>query len=117
MTQFVGNIIQNSLAGFVSGAVTTAGGYAGDAIASAADLIEKKGQVLGDGIAPLLTRVIQANKGFFLTCRNCKYCRWMGSRHHWYLYRSRNCLKAYKYEAANDEEAFSRAAEALWTRG
>jgi hypothetical protein len=50
MTQFVSNIIQSSLAGFVSGAVTTAGGYVGDAMNSAADVLEKKGQALGDGM-------------------------------------------------------------------
>jgi hypothetical protein len=49
MAQFVNNIIQSSLSGFVSGAVTTAGGYVGDAISSAGDLIERKGQTVGEG--------------------------------------------------------------------
>jgi len=51
MTQFVTNIIQNSLSGFVSGAVSTAGGVAGDAIAGLGNFVEKSGDAVGDGIA------------------------------------------------------------------
>jgi len=51
MTQFVTNIIQNSLSGFVSGAVSTAGGYAGDAIAGLGNFVEKAGDAAGNGVA------------------------------------------------------------------
>jgi hypothetical protein len=49
MTEFVTNIVQNSLSGFVAGAVTTVGGYAGDAVSGIGNLIEQKGQAVGDG--------------------------------------------------------------------
>lgn len=49
MTQIVTNIIQNSLAGFVGGAVTTAGGYAGSAVNGVGNLIENSGKAVGDG--------------------------------------------------------------------
>jgi hypothetical protein len=49
MTQIVTNIIQNSLAGFVGGAVTTAGGYAGSAVNGVGNLIESSGKAVGDG--------------------------------------------------------------------
>jgi hypothetical protein len=49
MAAFVGQIIQNSLSGFVAGAVTTVGGYAGNAVAGVGNLIEQKGQQVGDG--------------------------------------------------------------------
>jgi hypothetical protein len=49
MTQIVSNIIQNSLSGFVAGAVTTVGGYTGDAIAALGNFVEQKGDAVGDG--------------------------------------------------------------------
>jgi hypothetical protein len=49
MAAIVTNIIQNSLSGFVAGAVTTVGGYAGDAVSGVGNLIESKGQAVGDG--------------------------------------------------------------------
>ena len=49
MTQIVTNIIQNSLSGFVAGAVTTVGGYAGDAVSGVGNLIDQKGRSVGDG--------------------------------------------------------------------
>jgi hypothetical protein len=48
MTQFVSNIIQNSLSGFVEGAVKTAGGYAGDAISGLGNFVERQGDAFGD---------------------------------------------------------------------
>jgi len=51
MTQFVTNIIQNSLSGFVDGAVKTAGGYAGDAIVGVGNFVERQGNAIGNGIA------------------------------------------------------------------
>ena len=49
MTQIVSNIIQNSLSGFVAGAVTTVGGYAGDAVTGVGNFIEGKGIAIGTG--------------------------------------------------------------------
>jgi hypothetical protein len=49
MTEFVTNIIQNSLSGFVAGAVTTVGDYAGSAVAGVGNLIDARGQAVGDG--------------------------------------------------------------------
>ena len=55
MTQIVSNIIQNSLSGFVAGAVTTVGGYAGDAIAGLGNFVERKGDDIGDStVIPFL---------------------------------------------------------------
>ncbi|KAF2427185.1 hypothetical protein EJ08DRAFT_736249 [Tothia fuscella] len=52
MAGIVSNIIQNSIGGFVSGAVTTAGGYAGDAVGGLGNLIEGAGASVGNkGIA------------------------------------------------------------------
>jgi hypothetical protein len=49
MAEIVTNIIQNSLSGLVAGAVTTVGGYAGDAVSGVGNLIEQKGRTVGDG--------------------------------------------------------------------
>jgi len=49
MAGFVTGIIQNSLSGFVSGAITTAGGYAGDAVGGIGNLIEGAGSAVGNG--------------------------------------------------------------------
>ena len=49
MTGIVTNIIQNSLSGFVTGAVTTVGGYAGAAVNGVGNLIESSGQAVGNG--------------------------------------------------------------------
>jgi hypothetical protein len=49
MAEIVSNIIQNSLSGFVSGAVTTAGGYAGSAVNGVGGLIEGAGHSVGNG--------------------------------------------------------------------
>ena len=49
MTQIVSNIIQNSLSGFVAGAASTVGEYAGGAIAGLGNFIEQKGDAVGDG--------------------------------------------------------------------
>jgi hypothetical protein len=49
MAGIVQNIISNSLSGFVSGAVTTIGGYAGDAVGSVGNMIERGGQQVGNG--------------------------------------------------------------------
>jgi hypothetical protein len=51
MAEFVTNIIHNSLSGFVSGAVTTVGGYAGDAVAGLGNMVENGGKALGDGMS------------------------------------------------------------------
>jgi hypothetical protein len=49
MAGIVSNIIQNSLGGFVAGAVTTVGGYAGSAVTGVGNLIENSGRAVGDG--------------------------------------------------------------------
>jgi hypothetical protein len=49
MAQIVTNLIQHSLSGFVAGAVTTVGGYAGDAVSGVGNLIDQKGRSVGDG--------------------------------------------------------------------
>ena len=49
MTEFVSNVIQNSLSGFVAGAITTVGDYAGTAVAGVGNLIDERGQAVGDG--------------------------------------------------------------------
>lgn len=49
MTQIVSNIIQKSFEGFVAGAVSTVGGYAGDAIAGLGNLVESTGDSIGNG--------------------------------------------------------------------
>jgi hypothetical protein len=48
MAGIVSNIIQNSLSGFVTGAVTTVGGYAGDAVGGIGNLIENGGRAVGN---------------------------------------------------------------------
>lgn len=50
MAGIVSNIIQNSLSGMVAGAVTTVGGYAGDAIGSVGNMVEYAGCSVGEGI-------------------------------------------------------------------
>lgn len=52
MAGIVSNIIQNSLGGFVTGAVTTIGGYAGSAVTGVGNLIENSGRAVGDGKFP-----------------------------------------------------------------
>jgi hypothetical protein len=49
MAGIVTNIIQNSLSGFVNGAVSTAGGYAGSAVNGLGSLIENAGDAVGNG--------------------------------------------------------------------
>ena len=48
---FISNIISNSVAGFVEAGTRTAGGYAGDAIIRAGDLIESTGRGVGTSMA------------------------------------------------------------------
>lgn len=50
MAGIVSNIIQNSIGGFVTGAVTTVGGYAGSAVTGVGNLIESSGRAVGEGI-------------------------------------------------------------------
>ena len=47
----ISNIISNSVAGFVEAGTRTAGGYAGDAIIRAGDLIESTGRGVGTSMA------------------------------------------------------------------
>jgi len=70
MAAFVGEIIQNSLSGFVAGAVTTVGGYAGDAVGGVGDLIEAKGQQVGDGITRTVDGWGRSISGYGTTARN-----------------------------------------------
>jgi hypothetical protein len=58
MTEFVTNIIQNSLSGFVAGAITSVGGYAGTAASGIGNLVDERGQAVGDG---RLRRLARAN--------------------------------------------------------
>ncbi|QDS76822.1 hypothetical protein FKW77_002830 [Venturia effusa] len=52
MAGIVSNIIQNSIGGFVTGAVTTVGEYAGSAVSGVGNLIESSGRAVGEvGIA------------------------------------------------------------------
>ena len=46
---FVQNILWNSVSGFVEAGTRTAGGYAGDALIKAGDLIENSGRSIGNG--------------------------------------------------------------------
>ncbi|KAF2397283.1 hypothetical protein EJ06DRAFT_584748 [Trichodelitschia bisporula] len=50
MAGIVTNIITNSLSGLAAGAITTAGGYAGDAVNAVGDAIEAKGRAYGDAV-------------------------------------------------------------------
>jgi hypothetical protein len=52
MAQIIQNIIQNSIGGMVTGAVTTIGGYAGDAVGGIGNMIESAGRSVGDGLHP-----------------------------------------------------------------
>jgi hypothetical protein len=54
MAGIITNIVQNSLAGFVGGAVTTVGGYAGSAVNGVGNLIEGAGESVGNGSNPRL---------------------------------------------------------------
>jgi len=47
---FVQNILWNSIEGFVEAGTRTAGGYAGDALLKAGDLIEGAGRNVGNGM-------------------------------------------------------------------
>jgi len=49
----VSNIIQNSVNGMVAGAVTTIGGYAGDAVGGVGNMIESAGHQVGQGNSDL----------------------------------------------------------------
>lgn len=49
MASFVQNILWNSVEGFVEAGKRTAGGYAGDALIKAGDLVENSGRNIGDG--------------------------------------------------------------------
>lgn len=56
MEEIVSNIIQNSVSGMVAGAVTTVGGYAGEAVGGVGTMIESAGRQVGQGnsnVAPL----------------------------------------------------------------
>jgi hypothetical protein len=53
---FVSNIIWNSVEGFVEAGTRTAGGYAGDALIKAGDLIENGGRSVGNGTYSLSLR-------------------------------------------------------------
>jgi hypothetical protein len=55
MTEFVTNIIQNSLSGFVAGAVKTVGDYSGSVVSGVGNLIDERGQSVGDGMPYHLT--------------------------------------------------------------
>ncbi|KAJ4303453.1 hypothetical protein N0V90_002348 [Kalmusia sp. IMI 367209] len=50
MTSFIQNILWNSVSGFVEAGTRTAGGYAGDALIKAGDLLENGGRGLGNSI-------------------------------------------------------------------
>jgi hypothetical protein len=49
MEEIVSDIIRNSVGGMVAGAVTTIGGYAGDAVSGIGNLIESAGHQVGQG--------------------------------------------------------------------
>jgi len=49
MAGIVSDIIQNSVDGMVAGAVTTIGGYAGDAVSGIGNVIESTGRQVGEG--------------------------------------------------------------------
>ncbi|KAF2687642.1 hypothetical protein K458DRAFT_475583 [Lentithecium fluviatile CBS 122367] len=50
MAGFIQNILWNSVSGFVEAGTRTAGGYAGDALIKAGDLVENGGRSVGTGI-------------------------------------------------------------------
>jgi hypothetical protein len=70
MAGIVTNIIQNSLSGFVAGAVTTVGGYAGDAVGGVGNLIERGGQSVGDGISKAFRNYGDSINGYGTAARN-----------------------------------------------
>ena len=49
MASFIQNILWNSVEGFVEAGKRSAGGYAGDALIKAGDLIENGGRSVGTG--------------------------------------------------------------------
>ncbi|OCK94364.1 uncharacterized protein K441DRAFT_677567 [Cenococcum geophilum 1.58] len=60
---FISNIISNSVAGFVEAGTRTAGGYAGDAIIRAGDLIESTGRGVGTSVENAATSYGDKLKG------------------------------------------------------
>jgi len=50
MAGFIQNILWNSVSGFVEAGTRTVGGYAGDALIKAGDMVEKGGSSVGTGI-------------------------------------------------------------------
>ena len=50
MAGFIQNILWNSVSGFVEAGTRTAGGYAGDALIKAGDMVEKGGTSVGNGM-------------------------------------------------------------------
>jgi hypothetical protein len=51
---FVSNIIWNSVEGFVEAGTRTAGGYAGDVLIKAGDVIENSGRAYGSSTYPIV---------------------------------------------------------------
>jgi len=63
MTSFVQNILWNSVSGFVEAGTRTAGGYAGDALIKAGDLIENSGRSVGNSTSSLVTHLTHKPEG------------------------------------------------------
>ena len=48
MTSFIQNMLWNSVSGFVEAGTRTVGGYAGDALIKAGDMVEGGGRAVGN---------------------------------------------------------------------
>jgi hypothetical protein len=53
MAGFIQNILWNSVSGFVEAGTRTAGGFAGDALIKAGDMVENGGRSVGTGMSLL----------------------------------------------------------------
>jgi hypothetical protein len=95
MTEFVQQVIANSLSGFVGGAVSTVGSYAGSGVAAVGNLIDERGQAVGDGKQPTSCHMAQE-----LTAgRNREEIRRLGvlCRRIWKLGTIRNRRQPFKF--------------------
>jgi hypothetical protein len=51
MTSFIQNMLWNSVSGFVEAGTRTVGGYAGDALIKAGDMVEGGGRSVGNSMS------------------------------------------------------------------
>lgn len=58
MTSFIQNMLWNSVSGFVEAGTRTVGGYAGDALIKAGDMVEGGGRSVGNSTSFLTYRAM-----------------------------------------------------------